>query len=209
MWLLVTPLRRLVSRTSVALCAVVLCLASSSACVAYGTGRLPRGGGLTEAMRGGSQSVAVVVRVERTVNGAPEELPDYLRDAWIEATLDAYRCSGLFAEVRRGISSDTDLQAVVRIQDRVVGSKAFGYLSARSWLLLPSRERDQLRIRTIFRNREGGIVGAFRSEETVTTWFQVLLLPLTPFLSRNRVVNRTIRDLSTATTVQARRRGML
>ena len=154
-------------------------------------------------------SVAVVVRVERSVNGEAEEMPDYLRTAWIEATIEAYRSSGLFSEVRRGISSETDLQAVVRVRDAVQGSKAFGYLSARTWLLVPSRERDRIRVRTIFRDRDGAVLGAFRSEETVTTWFQIFLLPLAPFLSRNRVVERVIRDLSTATALRARKRGML
>jgi hypothetical protein len=142
------------------------------------------------------------------VNGEARELPDYVRERWIEATLRAYRESGLFTEVRRGVGGDTDLRASVDIEDDVAGSKAFSFLSALSLLILPSRSRDQLNLRTTYRDRSGATVGDFRSREVVTTWFQLFLLPITPFAPRDSVVERTIRDLSLATAKRAQTKGI-
>jgi len=189
--------------------ALLLALLTTSGCIAYRSGPLPKGGGLKAASEPSEMSIAVLVRVTRTVNGEEREMPDRLREGWIRATLDAYRESGLFSEVRRGSSADADVQASVRIEDDVVGSPAFSYLSAMTWLLLPSRSRDQITVMTTYRRREGEILAQLRSKETVTTWFQAFLLPATPFALRDRVVERTIEDLSRATLGRSARKGLL
>jgi len=191
---------------------VVMALAATG-CLAYRGGRLPEGGvdeaAAAVAPSDARKSIAVLIRINHSVNGKPVDLPDYIRDAWLAATLDAYRSSGLFSEVKRGSGSDTDLQAVVRIESEVIGSPAFSYLSAMSGLILPSRSRDRLSVRTIYSDGAGAVLGSYRSREVVTTWFQLLLLPAAPFASRNRVVQSTIRDLSIATNDRAHRRGIL
>jgi hypothetical protein len=185
---------------------LLLC-ATLAGCIAYRDGPLPRGGGL-RVQEPGTLTIAVSVKVESSVNGMPRELPDYVRERWIEATLRAYRDSGLFAEVRRGVGGDTDLRASVEIEDAVVGSKQFSFLSAYTLFLLPSRSRDQLKVRTTYRDRSGETVGDYRSREVVVTWFQILLLPLTPLAARDPVIERTIRDLSLATAKRAQSKGL-
>jgi hypothetical protein len=189
------------------LTAQLLLCATLVGCLAYRNGPLPRGGGLRVA-EPGTKTIAVTVKVDRTVNGEPREFPDYVRERWIEATLKAYRDSGLFADVRRGVGGDTDLRASVDIEDDVAGSEAYSFLSALSLLVLPSRSRDQIQLRTTYRDRSGATVGDFRSREVVTTWFQLFLLPLTPFASRDGVVESTIRDLSLATAKRAQTKGI-
>src|SRR5687767_4848065 len=76
-------------------------LTASSGCVAYRSGALPKGGGLSTQAGSSGKTVSVLVRVEYAVNGMARPLPDYLRDAWTAATFDAYRESGLFSQVRR------------------------------------------------------------------------------------------------------------
>jgi hypothetical protein len=97
----------------------------------------------------------------------------------------------------------------VSIEDNVVGSPAFSYLSAMTWLLLPSRSRDQLSVETTYRSQSGDVVGQFRSKEVVTTWFQAFLLPATPFGLRDSIITGTVRDLSRATVRVGRRKGIL
>ncbi len=198
----------LLHRTLVLLAVAQLC----TACIAYRSGALARGGGLTPVTAAeedqNGPSIAVLVRVKRKVNGEDRELPANLREAWIRATVDAYRDSGLFTNVRRGTGANADLQASIQIEDDVVGSPAFAYLSAMTWLLLPSRSRDNLSVRTTFTSPEGEILGQFRSKETVTTWFQAFLLPATPFALRDRVVRGVVEDLSRATAETARKKGI-
>jgi hypothetical protein len=189
------------SAASLALCAAF------AGCLAYRDGPLAKGGGLGDA-EPSAKTIAVTVKVERTVNGEMRELPDYVRERWIDATLQAYRDSGLFASVQRGIGRDTDLRAAVNIVDNSVGSRAFSYLSAMSLFLFPSRSRDELTLRTTYRDGSGEIVGSFRSREVVVTWFQILLLPATPFAGRDSVVKSTIRDLTLATAKRARTKGL-
>ena len=200
------PRARAASRLRNAVSLLLSC-AALAGCVAYRSGPLPRGGGLRVTEKG-VKTIAVTVKVDRTVNGEPREFPDYVRERWIQATLQAYRDSGLFAEVRRGVGGDTDLRASVDIEDDVVGSEAYSFLSALSLLVLPSRSRDQLLLRTTYRDRSGATVGDYRSREVVTTWFQIFLLPVTPFASRDSVVENTIRDLSLATAKRAQTKGL-
>src|SRR5262245_55231475 len=180
------PCLRAPAATCLRIVASLLLCGTLVGCLAYRDGPLQRGGGL-RVEEPGTKTIAVTVKVERTVNGEPREFPDYIRERWIEATLQAYRDSGLFADVRRGIGGDTDLRASVNIEDDVAASKAFTFLSGLSFLILPSRSRDQLNLRTTYRDRSGETVGDFRSRETVTTWFQILLLPVTPFAGRDSV----------------------
>lgn len=201
------PFLRAPAATCLRILASLLLCGTLAGCLSYRDGPLPRGGGLRVA-EPGTKTIAVTVKVDRTVNGEPREFPDYIRERWIEATLQAYRDSGLFADVRRGVGGDTDLRASVNIEDDVAASKAFTFLSGLSFLVLPSRSRDQLNLRTTYRDRSGETVGDFRSRETVTTWFQIFLLPLTPFAGRDSVVEGTIRDLSLATAKRAQTKGI-
>jgi len=189
--------------------ALIAFLPLAAQCVAYRSGALAPGGGLEPDGQEATRSVAVLVRVKRSVNGEDRELPANLREDWVRATLDAYRDSGYFTKVVRGTRSDVDLQVSISIEDSVVGSPAFAYLSAMTWLLLPSRSQDQLSVRTTFSVPGGEVVGEYRSKETVTTWFQAFLLPATPFARRESVVSKTVGDLSRATAKTARKKGIL
>ena len=194
------------SRTA---CTAYLLVALLQGCLATRAGQLPADEILPDRSRSSGKSIALSIRVERTVNGEDRELPDHVREEWIQATLAAYRDSGLFSEVRRGTSRKTDLQATVEVSDDVAGSQAFSYVSAMSWLLLPSRSRETLLVRTIYRDRDGGVLATYRAEETVTTWYQLLLLPALPFAAHDGVVAGTIGDLSRATTRRAQDKGIL
>ena len=189
--------------------ACALLVGAGGGCVSYRSGALPKGGGLVTPSDPPSKSISIVVRVSRMVNGEEGDLPDRLRESWIQATLGAYQKSGLFTDVKRGRRADTDLQAAVTIEDYVFASEPFTFLSGLTWLLLPARSRDRLSVRTIYRLQGGEIVGQFRSREEVTTWFQAFLLPVTIFARRDPVIERTLVDLSRATAESARRKGIL
>jgi len=208
------PHPRLASCSSLALAltlgwarSAALCLLLATGCFAYRDGKLPRGGGFSAGERG-TKTIAVSVKAERKVRGLMGDFPEPLRESWIEATLQAYRDCGVFSDVRRGIGGDTDLRASIEIEDNVEASRPFTYLSAMSFFLLPSRSRDELSVRTTYRDRSGEVVGDFRSREAVVTWFQLFLLPLTPFADRDSVVEKTLRDLTLATTRRARNKGV-
>src|SRR5262245_46079783 len=87
------------ARTALALCVLL------AGCFAYRSGQVPSGRALGGAAQASARTIAVSVTAERKVNGEMREFPERVREAWISATLQAYRDTGLFSEVRRGIGS--------------------------------------------------------------------------------------------------------
>jgi hypothetical protein len=78
-----------------------------------------------------------------------------------------------------------------------------------SFFAIPSRSRDQFELKTTLSDGSGAVLASLTSADTVTTWYQLLLLPGTVFLSRDAVVSDTLYDLTLDTAAQAQRKGVI
>jgi hypothetical protein len=191
-----------------ALAGALACLALAlPACVAYRSGREPARA--VPAKSATPVKLGVLFRTRRSYRGAEVELPPYIVSGWKEAVLRGYRESGLFAEVREGIIRDADVQATVRIENTVMASRGFTFLSGVTFFLVPSRSADRFELRTTLNDASGAVLATLRSTATVTTWYQIFLLPASAFLSRDAVISDTLYDLTLDTAAQAQRKGAL
>jgi hypothetical protein len=176
-------------------------------CVAYRSGAGARS--VPQAAGTARKTIGVLIRASGSYRGQNRPLPDYIVARWRAAVLDAYRDCGLFAEVREGIARDADLQATVRIENTVLASRGIVFLSGVSFFAIPSRSRDQFELKTTLSDGSGAVLASLTSADTVTTWYQLLLLPGTVFLSRDAVVSDTLYDLTLDTAAQAQRKGVI
>jgi hypothetical protein len=154
------------------------------------------------------RTVAVLVSVQREVNGGPGVLPPEYVERWKRAVVTGYEQAGVFSEVRRGLGN-ADLQIRVNIVDRTLASRGFTYLSGTSFFLVPLRARDEFTMTTTLSTPEGTQIATFQKREGVTTWYQLFLAPFMLFAARNGVFDDAVRALALATAQEARSKGLL
>jgi len=155
-----------------------------------------------------SRTLAVLVSVQREVNGDDGVLPADYVERWKRAVVAGLQDSGVFAEVRRGLGN-ADVQARVNIVDRTSASRGITYLSGMSFFLVPLRARDDFTMTTTLSSPDGGAIATFEKRERVTTWYQLFLGPFMLFAARNGVFDGAVRDLALATAQEARSKGLL
>jgi len=153
-------------------------------------------------------TLAVLVSVQREVNGGSGVLPALYVERWKQAVVAGYQESGLFADVRRGLGN-ADLQARVTIVDRTSASRGVTYLSGSTFLLVPLRALDDFTMTTTLSKPDAGVIGTFEKRERVTTYYQLFLAPLTLFASRDDVFDDAVRELALATAQEAQGEGLL
>jgi hypothetical protein len=179
------------------------------ACIAYRQGASGRALAMPQTPEAPKKSISVLIRARASYRGNERQLPPYILSQWKQAVLLGFRESGLFSEVREGIGRTTDLQASVQIENTLQASRGLGFLAAISFLVVPTRNDDAFELSTTLTDPSGAVLARLASTESVTTWYQIFLLPATPFLSRDVVVSDTLYDLTLDTAAQAQQKGLL
>jgi hypothetical protein len=118
--------------------------------------------------------------------------------------LEAYQESGLFSQVDATVEN-ADLRAEARVEKR----KREGWPFCAYSLVLPCIGIAELTLSTTVRNRDGDTLGVFTYGQTLTTWWEPLLILTMPFAYPGVVEGRALYDLSRATIVEARQHGAL
>lgn len=190
--------------------AVVVIIASIvlSGCAAFRSGEAKPLEPWSAPTQRGSQSISLVITGEAVVNGALQDAPQRMIQAWQEEAKRAYEDSGVFSYVQVG-AGDTDLRAEVHIVDRGEASMGLAMLSGLTLMLLPANGYDELTVSVTFKDRAGTPIGTYEKKERITFWIELFLVFVTPFKSPNSVARATLYDLNRATIDQARTAGML
>jgi hypothetical protein len=79
---------------------------------------------------------------------------------------------------------------------------------AATLFLIPTMATDELKVTTRFTTRSSALARTFApivQRETIRSWVELVLLPLTPFMFPTIVMSDAYRDLHRATLLEARR----
>lgn len=177
-----------------------------SGCASFRSGNLPA---ITQwppenAVKG--KSISVIVSGESSINGKEQEVNSLFIKNWSEQVTRAYQDSGLFTEVKPGLS-DTDLKAEVRIIDRGEANLGLAFLTGLTLYLIPSSATDEITIKTSIKNKDGDTLGTFEKSETITMWQQLFLIFAMPGNFPLSVTKETLYDVNRATITEAHSKG--
>ncbi|WP_277964234.1 hypothetical protein [Pseudomonas sp. RIT-To-2] len=99
---------------------------------------------------------------------------------WQKALVDTYTDSGLFSQVTsQKVESDVYAQAHLLNSER--GSMALAWITGFTLFLVPSRVENVLTLETVYKDRDGKVLGKVTRSESLTTWMQTLLIFAVPF----------------------------
>ena len=75
------------------------------------------------------------------------------------------------------------------------------FLSGLTLTVIPATATDAFSVVTTFRDRTGRTIASTTREESVTTWIQLLLVFLWPFMDPDTVMDEAIYDLAASSLV--------
>ena len=153
------------------------------------------------------KSISYVVSGKVEINGKPTDVQPATMKAWKKHLDEVYRDSGLFSSVKEGFS-ETDIRAEVEITDVGQGNFALAFLSGLTLCVIPAYASDTITIQTTFKDNKGNILGKVAKQEEVYAWFQILLLPVTPFKSPGSVGEKALCDINRAVLLEAQKKGI-
>jgi len=154
------------------------------------------------------KSISYVVTGKVELNGRPTDVQPATMKAWKKHLDTVYRDSGLFSSVEEGFS-ETDIRAEVEITDVGRGNRALAFFSGLTLCVIPAYASDIITIQTNFRDSKGNMLGEVTKQEEVYAWFQILLLPVTPFKSPGSVGEEALCDINRAVLLEAQQKGIL
>jgi len=151
-------------------------------------------------------TLTLVVSGGAVVDGIPRDLGPILDD-WGWATNRAYRESGLFSDVllRAGRS---DLHAAVTLRAEVQQSDVLTALSYLTLLIIPNVVTTEIIVATSITTDKGEPLGTIEVRGRSRTWYQLLLLPVTPFFEPHGVSPEIVYDLNRQTIATLHGRGV-
>lgn len=156
---------------------------------------------------GEAPSVAVTVSGQSTVNGAAAETGPVFQ-VWQQAVVKAYGDSRMFSAVTIGLAP-ADLHADVRVTSARNVSQPLTIFNAATIAIIPNVTGARFAVETSFRNAAGATLATFTRSEDGTVVSQLLLLPLMPLLSPERMQNEIVYDLNRAIVQEAVAQGVL
>ncbi len=109
-------------------------------------------------------------------NGQPVAMAPANIKAVSDIVGKAYTDSALFSSVTEGFG-DADVLAEVTVTDDGQGSMALAFLSGFTFCVLPATAKDTIITETTYRDRTGNLLGEVKKQDSMRTWFQILLLP--------------------------------
>ncbi|MDB6142133.1 MAG: hypothetical protein JWP80_1177 [Pseudomonas sp.] len=118
---------------------------------------------------------------------------------WEKLVLDSYKES----DHLRSVTSqqvDSDIYVYADLKNDEQGSMASAYITGFTFFVIPTRFNNVLTLETVYKDRDGKVLGTVRKSETVTTWMQLLLIVTLPF---NQSLDATVKQLSQASLEEA------
>lgn len=120
---------------------------------------------------------------------------------WQQALVDTYSASGLFNQVTTQ-KVECDVYAQSHLLNQEKGVMAMAYITGLTLFLVPSKADDVLTLETVFKDRDGKVLGTVTKSETVTTWMQTLFVFALPFNPRSDVIIKALAQSSLQEAVQ-------
>ena len=123
----------------------------------------------------------------------------------------AYNDSGLFSSMHEatGDTGNADLYADVEFKNDGSGSMLLAMISGATFLVVPAYANDVFIVKTTFKDHDGKVLAEVEKKENVFTWFQIIMLPLTPFAFPTVKAKSAQYDICRATLLAAHDNGSL
>lgn len=181
-------------------------LALLSGCASFRSGETENLGEWPQAKEQ-KPSLRYVVQGKQIINGQPAAIAPNGMKMWSDIVGKSYTESGLFSSVNEGFG-DADILAEVKITNDGEGSMALAFLSGFTFCVLPATAKDTVITETVYRDRNGNVLGEIKKQDSMRTWFQILLLP-GAFIANPISVGPQIQyDNHKASILAARERGL-
>lgn len=101
---------------------------------------------------------------------------------------------------------DSDVYAYVTLRNNEQGNVLAATLTGATLFIIPSTFDNTLTLETLYKDREGKLIGKVSKSETITTWMQLLLIFAVPF---NDSGDAIIEHLSRSSVEEAIRRKLI
>jgi len=173
----------------------MLVLVPTSGCIAsFRSGDRVEDKRALAAMPAQKPSIALVIAgTVENLGEAERSMRRWELEQLIEEIVTTYQRSGLFSAVKPGLDG-ADLRAEIRFSNRAEHHSGLWWrlLTVFSAGLIPAREpTEHYAMTTTFRTRTAVEISTIHRENTVTTWFGWVFLPLHPFRSPPSVESRS------------------
>jgi hypothetical protein len=100
--------------------------------------------------------------------------------AWEKVLLDAFNQSGRFGRVTTD-KVESNVYVYANVRNEETGNMGSAILTGITLFVVPSVVHNRLVLETVYKNRDGKVLGRIEKSETVTTWMQLLLVFALPF----------------------------
>lgn len=124
---------------------------------------------------------------------------------WEKILVDSYTASGAVASVTTA-KTQSDVYVYATLVNHEKGSMPLAYISGFTFGVIPTTFDNTLTLKTVYKDRDGKVLGQVEKSETVTTWIQLVLIFAMPF---NASLDDTIKHLSQSSIEEALRRDLL
>jgi hypothetical protein len=100
--------------------------------------------------------------------------------AWEKVLLDAFNQSGRLQRVTTD-KVESDVYVYANVRNEETGNMGSAILTGITLFVVPSVVHNRLVLETVYKDRDGKVLGRIEKSETVTTWMQLLLVFALPF----------------------------
>lgn len=100
--------------------------------------------------------------------------------AWEKVLLDAFNQTERFQRVTTD-KVESDVYVYANVRNEETGNMGSAILTGITLFVVPSVVHNRLVLETVYKDRDGKVLGRIEKSETVTTWMQLLLVFALPF----------------------------
>lgn len=125
--------------------------------------------------------------------------------AWEKVLIDNFNQSGRFQRVTTD-KVESDVYVYASLRNEETGNTGSAILSGITLLVIPTVAHNRLVLETVYKDRDGKVLGRIEKSETVTTWMQLLLVFALPF---NPSAEGIIQHLTQSTLEEAVRQKLI
>jgi hypothetical protein len=125
--------------------------------------------------------------------------------AWEKVLLDNFNQSGRFQRVTTD-KVDSDVYVYASVRNEETGNTGSAILTGITLFLIPTTVDNRLVMETVYKDRDGKVLGRVEKSETVTTWMQLLLVFALPF---NQSAEAIIQHLAQSSLEEAVRQKLI
>ncbi|MCI8212200.1 hypothetical protein AUC61_21960 [Pseudomonas sp. S25] len=124
---------------------------------------------------------------------------------WEKILVDSYSASGAVASATAA-KTQSDIYVSATLTNHEKGIMPLAFISGFTFTLIPATFDNTLTLKTVYKDRDGKVLGQVEKSETITTWIQLVLIFAAPF---NASLDDTIKHLSQSSIEEAVRLKLL